>query len=123
MSEPWEHEREVEYRRYTLWFVYACITYSLIGFTWGVLMGGIPEFRYFVDHRMHGDTIAGIAGGIISQTGTLEEVEAVVKPVLAVMGVFGTLVLLANIIWAYNLFKTCAGWEKRYASIKASVKA
>ena len=183
MSEPWEHEREIEYRRYTLWFVYACITYSLIGFTWGVLMGGIPEFRYFVDHRMHGNlivrahthinllgwvemaifaaiyyivprlikrpiyslrlvkvhfwihnvglvgmvvffTIAGTAGGIISQTGTLEEVEAVVKPVLAVMGVFGSLVLLANIIWAYNLFKTCAGWEKRYASVKASsVKA
>ncbi len=173
MSEPWAHERELEYRRYTLWFVYACITYSIIGFTWGVLMGGIAEFRYFVDHRIHGSlivrahthinllgwvemaifasvyyivprlinrpiyslrlvkahfwihnvglvgmvvffTLAGVVGGISGQTMALEEVEKMVRPILATMGIFGSLVLLANIIWAYNLFRTCRGWEKTY---------
>ena len=173
MNEPWAHEQELEYRKYTLWFVYACITYSIIGFTWGVLMGGIPEFRYFVDHRIHGNlivrahthinllgwvemaifasiyyivprlikrpiyslrlvkvhfwihnvglvgmvvffTIAGVVGGISGQTMPLEEVEKLVKPILGTMGIFGSLVLLANIIWAYNLFKTCTGWEKTY---------
>ncbi|MEE8378752.1 MAG: cbb3-type cytochrome c oxidase subunit I, partial [Gammaproteobacteria bacterium] len=54
-SEPWVYD--TEYTRYILWFVYACIVYSMIGFSWGALMGGISEFRYFVDHRMHGDLI------------------------------------------------------------------
>jgi len=31
------------------------------------------------------------------------------------MGIFGTIVLLANFIWAYNLFRTCADWEKNGA--------
>lgn len=169
-SESWV--QDTEYTRYTLWFIYACIIYSIIGFSWGALMGGIAEFRYFVDHRMHGDlivrahthinllgwvemaifgavyyiiprlvkrsiysiklvkwhfyvhnlgligmvvffTTAGVMGGITSTSGTPEEVEAVVKPLLATMGMFGTLVLIANFIWAYNLFRTCAGWEKR----------
>ena len=57
MSEPWTHPQEKEYRRYTLWFVFACIIYSLIGFSWGALMGGIADFRHFVDHRMHGNLI------------------------------------------------------------------
>jgi len=167
---PWE--KDVEYRRYTLWFVYACIIYSLIGFSWGALMGGIADFRHFVDHRMHGNlivrahthinllgwvemaifaavyyiiprlvqrsiysvklvkahfwihnfgllgmvvffTTAGVIGGIASQHTTPDEVEILVRPWLAVMGMFGSLVLLANVIWAYNIFRTCAGWEKR----------
>src|SRR3569623_3627090 len=53
-EQPWLHPSEIEYSRYTLWFIYACIIYSLIGFSWGALMCGISEFRYFVDHRMHG---------------------------------------------------------------------
>jgi len=160
-----------EYTKYTLWFIYACIIYSLIGFTWGALMGGISELRYFVDHRVHGNlivrahthinllgwvemaifgavyyviprlvrkpiysmalvkwhfwvhnfgligmvvffTTAGVTGGIAGETHTMEQVEAMVKPLLATMGIFGTLVLTANFIWAYNLFKTCAGWRK-----------
>ena len=168
-QEPWE--QDTEYTRYTLWFVYACIIYSLIGFSWGALMGGISEFRHFVDHRLHGDlivrahthinllgwvemaifaavyyiiprlvkrpiyslklvkvhfwthnfgligmvvffTTAGVLGGLAGETGTPEQVEAVVKPILATMGIFGTIVLLANFIWAYNLFRTCTGWEK-----------
>jgi cytochrome c oxidase cbb3-type subunit 1 len=28
------------------------------------------------------------------------------------MGIFGTLVLLANMIWGYNIFRTCLGWRK-----------
>ena len=169
-NEHWA--QDTEYTRYTLWFIYACIIYSIIGFSWGALMGGIAELRYFVDHRMHGDlivrahthvnllgwvemaifgavyyiiprlvkrpifslklvkwhfythnlgligmvvffTTAGVMGGITSETGSPEQVEAVVKPLLATMGIFGTLVLIANFIWAYNLFRTCAGWEKR----------
>lgn len=170
MSEvkAWE---DPEYTKYTLWFIYACIIYSLIGFTWGALMGGIADFRHFVDHRVHGDlivrahthinllgwvemaifgavyyviprlvkrpihslslvkwhfwvhnfgligmvvffTVAGVTGGIAGETHSLDQVEAMVKPLLATMGIFGTLVLTANFIWAYNLFKTCAGWRK-----------
>lgn len=174
-EQPWLHPQEREYRRYTLWFIFACIIYSLIGFSWGALMGGIAEFRYFVDHRMHGQlivrahthinllgwvemaifatvyyviprlvnrpiyslrlvkvhfwihnlgligmviffTTAGVMGGMASQHATPEEVEHVVRPLLASVGIFGSLVLLANFIWAYNLFKTCAGWEKDYVS-------
>src|SRR3569832_1087576 len=53
-EQPWLHPQEQEYRRNSLWFIYACIIYSLIGFSWGALMGGIAEFRYFVVHRMFG---------------------------------------------------------------------
>ncbi|PJC69908.1 MAG: cytochrome oxidase, partial [Zetaproteobacteria bacterium CG_4_8_14_3_um_filter_59_5] len=52
--QPWEEE---EYVKYTLWFVFACIIYSIIGFSWGALMGGIHDFRHFVDHRMFGKLI------------------------------------------------------------------
>lgn len=173
-EQPWIHPEEKEYRRYTLWFIYACIIYSLIGFSWGALMGGIAEFRYFVDHRMHGQlivrahthinllgwvemaifaavyyvvprvvhrpiyslrlvkvhfwihnfgligmvsffTLAGVLGGMASLHSTPEEVEHIVRPLLASVGIFDSLVLLANVIWAYNLFRTCKGWEQRYA--------
>lgn len=169
MEKPWETDKV--YIQYTLWFIYACIIYSVIGFTWGALMGGIAEFRHFVDHRMHGNlivrahthinllgwvemaifgvvyyviprlvkrpiysiklvkahfwvhnfgligmvvffTAAGYLGGSASLTATPSEIEGIVKPLLATMGMFGTLVLLANFIWAYNLFRTCAGWGK-----------
>lgn len=168
-GESWELDKE--YTRYTLWFIYACIIYSIIGFSWGALMGGIADFRHFVDHRMHGNlivrahthvnllgwvemaifgavyyiiprlvkrpihslklvkvhfwmhnfgligmvvffTAAGVAGGMASVNGTPEQVEAVVRPFLATMGIFGTLVLMANFVWAYNLFRTCAGWNR-----------
>lgn len=169
VNEPWAQDKV--YTRYMLWFVYACIIYSIIGFSWGALMGGIAEFRYFVDHRLHGDlivrahthinllgwvemaifaavyyivprlvqrpiysitlvkvhfwihnigligmvllfTIAGVLGGMASVSMTPDEVEQIVKPWLAAMGLFGTLVLIANLIWAYNLYRTCIGWEK-----------
>ncbi len=174
-AEPWIHPQEVVYRRYTLWFIYACIIYSLIGFSWGAIMGGISEMRHFVDHRLHGDLIvrghthinllgwvemaifaavyyvlprivkrpiysltlvkvhfwmhnvglmgmviffvmAGVMGGMASVNQTPEEVERIVKPLLAYMGIFGTTVLAANVVWAYNLFRTAKGWEKDYAS-------
>lgn len=166
---PWATDRE--YTRYTILFVYACIIYAIIGFSWGALMGGIQEFRHFVDHRMHGQlivrahthinllgwvemaifgavyyfvprlvrrkihsmalvkvhfwmhnlglvgmvilfTLAGIIGGMASVEMTPEEVEPLISPLLAMMGIFGTLVLLANIIWGYNIFRTCYGWSK-----------
>jgi len=171
MANMSSESHDLEYRKYTLWFVYACVIYSLIGFSWGALMGGISEFRYFVDHRMHGNLIvrahthinllgwvemaifaavyyiiprlvkrnifslrlvkvhfwihnfgligmvvffslAGVFGGLASVTSSPADVEATVKPFLRFVGVFGSLVLLANCIWAYNIFRTCAGWEK-----------
>jgi len=167
---PWERE---EYTDYTLRFIYACIIYAIIGFSWGALMGGIPGFRYFVDHRLHGDlivrahthinllgwvemaifgavyyliprlvkreifsmklvkvhfwmhnlgllgmvvlfTTAGIIGGRASVHMTPDQIEPLVKPWLAGVGLFGTLVLIANIIWGYNIFKTCKGWRSAY---------
>lgn len=169
MIEPWAQDKV--YTRYILWFVYCCIIYSIIGFSWGALMGGISEFRHFVDHRLHGDlivrahthinllgwvemaifaavyyivprlvqrpiysialvkvhfwthnigligmvllfTIPGVLGGMASVSMAPDEVELIVKPWLAAMGMFGTLVLIANLIWAYNLYRTCVGWEK-----------
>ena len=53
----WHHEKELVYRKYTLWFIYACIIYSLIGFSWGAVMGGVSDLRHFVDHRLHGNLI------------------------------------------------------------------
>lgn len=38
MSEPRLSERELDFNRYTLWFIYACIIYSIIGFSWGVIV-------------------------------------------------------------------------------------
>ena len=169
MNEPWTQDKD--YIQYTLWFIYACIIYSVIGFSWGALMGGIAEFRHFVDHRLHGNlivrahthinllgwvemaifaavyyviprlvrrsiysmklvkvhfwvhnfgligmvvffTAAGIIGGSASVSATPAQVEVLVKPYLATMGIFGSLVLLANLVWAYNLFRTCAGWRR-----------
>jgi len=173
MSKVWTHSEESEYRKYTLWFIYACIIYSIIGFSWGAIMGGLDDFRHFVDHRTHGKlivrahthinllgwvemaifaavyfivprlasrpiyslklvkvhfwthnvgligmvvffSVAGVLGGIAAKEQGLEEAERIVAPLMAIMGSFGTLVLLANCIWAYNIFRTSAGWERRY---------
>ncbi len=153
-----------EYTTYTLLFVYACITYAIIGFSWGALMGGIPAFRMFVDTAPHGRLIL-LAHGHINLLGWVEmaifgsiyyfiprlvnrpiysmslvkihfwmhnvglmgmvilfsiagfiggydpgpEIEATVTHLMAGVGLFGTLVLLANIIWGYNIFMTGKG--------------
>lgn len=169
MTEVWAQDKD--YTDYTLRFIYACIIYALIGFSWGALMGGIQEFRHFVDHRMHGDLIvrahthinllgwvemaifgavyyvvpqlikrpiysmrlvkvhfwthnlgligmvvffstAGYIGGSASLTASPEAVEAMVHPWLAAVGISGSLVLLANIIWGYNIFRSCLGWRR-----------
>jgi cbb3-type cytochrome oxidase subunit 1 len=169
VNEPWAEDKE--YTRYTLWFIYACIIYSIIGFSWGALMGGIADFRHFVDHRLHGNlivrahthinllgwvemaifgavyyliprlvkrsiyslklvkvhfwihnigligmvtlfTTAGVIGGTASLQATPAQVEELIHPFLAAMGMFGSLVLLANIIWGYNIFRTCIGWDR-----------
>jgi cbb3-type cytochrome oxidase subunit 1 len=163
-NEPWARDRD--YTRYTLWFVYACIIYAIIGFSWGAVMGGIAPFRRFVDTAPHGHLIL-LAHGHINLLGWVEmaifgsiyyfiprlvrrpiyrmglvkihfwmhnfgllgmvgffttagaiggydpgpEVEAVVSHLMAAVGMFGTLVLLANIIWGYNIYRTCAGWD------------
>ena len=150
-----------EYTRYTLLFVYACITYAIIGFSWGAIMGGFPLLRMYVDTAPHGRLIL-LAHGHINLLGWVEmaifgaiyyfiprlvnrpiysmklvkipfwmhnvglvgmvllfttagviggydpgpEVEATVNRLMAGVGLFGTMVLLANIIWGYNIFKT-----------------
>jgi cbb3-type cytochrome oxidase subunit 1 len=157
-----------DFTRYLLWFVYACIIYSIIGFTWGAIMGGVPAFRHFVDYSAHGRLItlahghinllgwvemaifaalyyvvptvsrraiysvrlvkihfwmhnfgligmvvffftAGLVGGLSSG----EDTEKLVSHLLAFVGIFGMLVLSANIIWGYNLYKTTIGWQDR----------
>lgn len=158
-----------DFTKYLLWFVYACIIYSIIGFTWGAVMGGVPAFRYFVDYSAHGrlitlahghinllgwvemaifgalyyvvPTVARrqiysvrlvkvhfwmhnfgligmvvffLAAGLIGGLSTGEDTEKVVSHLLAFVGMFGTLVLTANIIWGYNLYKTTkCGWQKQ----------
>ncbi len=57
-------------------------------------------------------TMAGIVGGSASVSQSPEAVEALIRPILATMGIFGSLVLLANLIWGYNIFRTAVGWAK-----------
>ncbi len=163
-------ERE-DFTRYTLWFAFACIIYSIIGFSWGALMGGIKDFRNFVDYSAYGRLIvrahthinllgwvemaifaalyyvvprlsgrpihsvklvkvhfwmhnfglvgmvvffslAGMVGGM-PDSGDPDAPGRIVGHLLALVGMFGTLVLLANIIWGYNLFRTAVGWKER----------
>jgi cbb3-type cytochrome oxidase subunit 1 len=157
-----------EFTRYILLFVYACIIYSIIGFSWGAVMGGVPAFRHFVDYSAHGRLITlahghinllgwvemaifaalyyvvptvsrrsiyslrlvkvhfwmhnfGLIGmvvfflsaGLVGGLSTGADTEKLVSHLLAFVGIFGTLVLTANIIWGYNLYKTTVGWQKQ----------
>jgi len=157
-----------EFTRYILLFVYACIIYSIIGFSWGAIMGGVPAFRHFVDYSAHGRLITlahghinllgwvemaifaalyyvvptvsrrpiyslrlvkihfwthnfGLIGmvvfffsaGLVGGLSTGPDTEKLVSHLLAFVGIFGTLVLTANIIWGYNLYKTTVGWQKQ----------
>jgi cytochrome c oxidase cbb3-type subunit 1 len=170
MTASIEHtpQQREEFTQYLLWFVYACIIYSIIGFSWGAVMGGVPAFRHFVDYSAHGRLITlahghinllgwvemaifaalyyvvptvsrrqiyslrlvkihfwmhnfgligmivfFLAAGLIGGLSTSEDAEKVVSHLLAFVGMFGMLVLTANIIWGYNLYKTTkAGWQK-----------
>ena len=171
-NEPWIHAHEVDYTQYILWFFYACVIYSLIGFSWGVIVGMLPELREFINHRPHGNLImlghghinllgwvemaifgsvyyiiprivkrpiyslrlvkvhfwthnfgllgmvisfvaAGTLGGMASMSMIPDEVKSVVRPFMIMVGLFGSLVLAANCIWAYNIFRTCTGWKER----------
>jgi cbb3-type cytochrome oxidase subunit 1 len=157
-----------DFNKYLLWFVYACIIYSIIGFSWGAIMGGVPAFRHFVDYSAHGRLITlahghinllgwvemaifaalyyvvptvsrraiysvrlvkihfwmhnfGLIGmvvffftaGLVGGLDTGEDAERLVSHLLAFVGMFGMLVLTANIIWGYNLYKTTLGWRNR----------
>ncbi len=159
---------KTDFTRYTLWFAYACIVYSIIGFSWGALMGGVPVFRQFINSTPHGHFITlahghinllgwvemaifsalyyivprlanrsiysvrlvkvhfwmhnfGLIGmvsfffmaGLVGGLDQADDMEKLVGRLLAFVGMFGTVVLTANIIWGYNLFKTATGWEKR----------
>ncbi len=163
-NEPWV--ADTEYTKYTLWFIYACIIYSIIGFSWGALMGGLPAFRHIVDSGVHGHRIVlahthinllgwvemaifgsiyylvprlvrrsiyslrlvkvhfwmhnfGLLGVVVffSASGLtgiyVDGGEDVASRFMALAGFFGGLVLLANIIWGYNIFKTCYGWNRK----------
>ncbi len=165
MSEPRLSERELDFNRYTLWFIYACIIYSIIGFSWGVIVSSMPDVAHFVRNRPHGDKImlghahlnllgwvemaifgavyylvprlvkrpiysltlvkvhfwmhnfgllglvgcfvaAGVVGGRASVSLPPSEVSMLVLPLMMAGGLFGTLVLLANCIWGYNIYRT-----------------
>jgi cytochrome c oxidase cbb3-type subunit 1 len=163
VNEPWATNKE--YTKYTLWFIYACIIYSFIGFSWGALMGGVSAFRHIVDSGVHGHRIVlahthvnllgwvemaifgaiyyliprlvkrpiysmrlvkvhfwthnlGLIGVVVFFTASgltgvyLEGGEDTASRFMALGGIFGSIVLLANFIWGYNLFRTCSGWEK-----------
>lgn len=174
MSEPRLTVRELDFNRYTLWFIYACIIYSIIGFSWGVLVNMMPDVAQFIRGRPHGDKImlghahlnllgwvemaifgaiyylvprlvkrpiysltlvkvhfwmhnfglvglvscfvaAGTVGGIASASHPPSEVTAMVLPLMIAGGLFGTLVLLANCIWGYNIYRTSRGSTEIYA--------
>jgi cytochrome c oxidase cbb3-type subunit 1 len=156
-----------DYTRYTLLFIYACITYAIIGFSWGALMGGIRPFRMFVDSAPHGHLIL-LAHGHINLLGWVEMAifgsiyyfvprlvnrpiyslplvkvhfwihniglmgmvilfciagsvggynpeptnEMTVNHLMEGVGFFGLLVLLANIIWGYNVYRTGKGYTR-----------
>jgi cytochrome c oxidase cbb3-type subunit 1 len=57
-------------------------------------------------------TTAGIISGTQSLLHSPDEVEKMIRPLMGALGIFGSLVLLANIIWGYNIFRTSMGWEK-----------
>ncbi|MDX8399656.1 MAG: cbb3-type cytochrome c oxidase subunit I [Gallionellaceae bacterium] len=154
-------EENADFTRYITWFIYACIIYSIIGFAWGAVMGGVPAFRHFVHESAHGNLITlahghinllgwvemaifaalyyvvprlvsreiysiklvklhfwmhnfgligmvvfFLAAGLVGGLGTSEGVEQVVSRLLSLVGIFGTIVLSANIVWGYNLYKT-----------------
>lgn len=164
-NEPWAHDKE--YTKYTLWFIYACIIYSIIGFSWGALMGGVPMFRNFVNSGIPGHRLvlghthinllgwvemaifgavyyliprlvrrpiyslrlvkvhfwthnlgllgvviffsaAGLIGVFIDDGGEA----AAAARFMSLSGIFGSIVLLANIIWGYNIYRTCHGWNR-----------
>lgn len=167
-NEPWAQDKD--FKRYTLWFIYACIIYSIIGFSWGALMGGIASFRQYVDTAPHGRLIL-LAHGHINLLGWVEmaifgalyfvvprlvrrpiysmklvkvhfwmhnfgllgmvvffciagsitgydvsdDAGKLVAHLMAAVGMFGTLVLTANIIWGYNLYRTSMGWDRQEA--------
>jgi cytochrome c oxidase cbb3-type subunit 1 len=163
--------QDTQYRRYILWFIAACVIYSIIGFSWGVVVGMLPKLRDFINHRPHAHLImlghghlnllgwvemaifaavyyivprivrrniyslrlvnihfwvhnfgllgmvlsfvmAGSLGGLASETMDIDEVNKIVRPFMISVGMFGSLVLLSNLIWAYNLFRTARGWSE-----------
>jgi len=170
-SQPWQTDRE--YNRYIIWFIYCCVIYSIIGFSWGVVVGSYEDLRLFINKYHYGKnimlahahlnllgwvemaifaaiyyivprvvqrsiyslklvkvhfwihnigllgmvmffTMAGVIGGVAAGDGVdPDTIKNMVKPWMITMGLFGTLVLLANLIWAYNLFRTCNSWVRK----------
>jgi len=163
-NEPWTQDKE--YTKYTLWFIYACIIYSIIGFSWGALMGGVPTFRHYINSGIAGHRIVlghthinllgwvemaifgavyyliprlvrrsiyslrlvkvhfwmhnfGLLGVVVffSSAGLIDifiddDGGSVASQFMLLAGIFGSIVLLANIIWGYNIYRTCSGWSR-----------
>ncbi|MEO7558309.1 MAG: cbb3-type cytochrome c oxidase subunit I, partial [Gammaproteobacteria bacterium] len=57
---------------------------------------------------------AGTVGGLAGMDMTADEVSSTVRPFMISVGMFGLLVLTANGIWAYNLFRTGRGWGNEH---------
>src|SRR3569833_3393900 len=60
-------------------------------------------------------TTAGVMGGLASQHATPEEVEHVVRPLLASVGIFKSKKQKTKNNKTNKKKRTCAGWEKDYA--------
>ena len=50
---------------------------------------------------------AGLIGIFID-----DDAESAASRFMSLAGIFGSIVLLANIIWGYNIYRTCNGWNR-----------
>jgi cytochrome c oxidase cbb3-type subunit 1 len=55
--------------------------------------------------------VAGTVGGY----DVSDDAAKMVNHLMAFVGMFGTMVLTANIIWGYNLYRTSVGWNRQEA--------
>jgi cytochrome c oxidase cbb3-type subunit 1 len=160
-------DREEGIKDYIMKFYYACLLYAIIGFSWGSIMGGVEQFRnfvqagaggpsdlivlghthinllgwvemaifgtiYYVVPRLYNSplysyklmkihfwthniglvgmvlcfSIAGYKGGMILLHGNVADIKPVEVPYMELVGVFGMMVLLANFIFAYNIYNS-----------------
>jgi cytochrome c oxidase cbb3-type subunit 1 len=155
--------RDIAIRRFIKNFFYASITYSLIGFSWGAVMGAKPirEFleappadlivrahahlnllgwvemalfgaMYYIFPKLAGRswysfsliqwnfylhnvgligmvvffTLAGYSGGVVFHSGHPEMVEMARAPFMPWIGIFGLIVIFANVLLAVNIAMT-----------------
>ena len=91
--------REMAIKDYTMKFYYACLLYAIIGFSWGSIMGGVEQFRTFVQAGAGGPSDLIVLGHThINLLGWVE------------MAIFGTIYyvvprLYQSPLYSYRLMK------------------